>query len=474
MIEKNHVTLVSQEILEKQKEYIKKVYDQNQQVAEETGRQPLALVASFGCQQNVADGERLSGQLSDMGFGFTEKREEADLILFNTCAVREHAEARVFGNVGELKRLKKANPSMIIGLCGCMTQQETIVDRLKKSYPFVDLIFGTGAIHRLPEFVFSRYQGKEKIADISDAPNSIAEGLSVKRTDPFKAWITVMYGCDNFCTYCIVPYVRGRERSRSSQDILTEITSLVQDGVKEFTLLGQNVNSYGKDLEEEMDFPELLQAINEIPGEFRIRFLTSHPKDATSKLLSAMADSEKVAKHIHLPVQSGSNRILGLMNRGYTSEHYLEMIKEAREKMPEITFTSDILVGFPGETEEDFAETLELVEKVRYNALYTFIYSKRSGTPAAMMEDDTSHAHKAERMGRLLKIQDDNGRALARDAIGKPQRVLIEEIREDGRLAGKTDSLLTCVVEGPSSLLGEFVTAIPNSLKSWTYDATLL
>lgn len=473
MIDKKEKTFISADVLEKQKEYTKKVTELNEQYSDETGRQRLALVYSFGCQQNVADGERLAGQLSEMGYGFTKRREEADLILFNTCAVREHAETKVFGNVGELKRLKEKNPSMIIGLCGCMTQQEAIVEKLKKSYPFVDLIFGTGAIHRLPEFVNSRLNGGGKIADLTDAPNSIAEGLPVRRTDPFKAWISVMYGCNNFCTYCIVPYVRGRERSRASEEILKEITELVKDGCKEFTLLGQNVNSYGKDREEELDFPALLRAINEIPGEFRIRFMTPHPKDATEELLNTMADCEKIAKHIHLPVQSGSNAVLKKMNRGYTKEHYLETVRTAREKMPEITFTSDILLGFPGETETDFEETLELIKEVRYNALYTFIYSKRSGTPAATMEDPTPYALKAERMGKLLEVQDAIGRAVAREAIGTPQRVLIEEKRPDGLLYGKNDSMLSFVMEGSGSLVGHFVTAIPESLTSWTYTSSI-
>jgi len=330
---------------------------------------PLAYVRSYGCQQNVNDGEKIRGVLLDCGFGITDSAENADLILFNTCAVREHAEQRVFGNVGALKRLKEKNPRLMIGLCGCMAQQPHIVEKVRSSYPYVDLVFGVDGIDTLPALIAQRLGQKKRVLQTPVERNAVVEAVPIRRDSGFRAWLPIMYGCDNFCTYCIVPYVRGRERSRLPEDVLKEFTQLVQAGYKEITLLGQNVNSYGKGLEVPVDFADLLNMLCAVPGDYQIRFMTSHPKDASHKLIDTIAAQPKICKHLHLPVQSGSDRILHEMNRHYNVEQYLELMNYARQRVPGITFSSDIIVGFPGETEEDFAKTLELVEQVGYMQL---------------------------------------------------------------------------------------------------------
>jgi len=452
-----------------QQAYIDEVKSRNERHFEMTGQQRLAFLHSYGCQQNVADGEKLAGQLAEMGFGFTQNKEDADLILFNTCAVREHAEDRVFGNVGALKHLKRANPELIIGLCGCMTQQERVVERIQRSYPFVDLIFGTHALHRLPELIRRQMESGKRVVETGDTADYIGEGLPVRRDERLKAWISIMYGCDNYCTYCIVPYVRGRERSRESGYILDEIRDLVAQGYREFTLLGQNVNSYGKGLKEEMDFAGLLRAIQEIPGDFRVRFMTSHPRDATPKLIDAIRDCGKVARHIHLPVQSGSDAILEAMNRGYTVGDYRKIIDYAREQIPGVTFTSDIIVGFPGETYGDFQKTLDLVKQVGYMALFTFIYSKRSGTRAAEMDDPIPYGEKSKWMRELLAVQESIGRGLNASMVGSRARVLAEGAGKTGGgyLTGRTDSNIVCDFVADESNLGQFVTVEIDKSENW-------
>ena len=350
---------------------------------------PLAYVRSYGCQQNVNDGEKIKGVLQDVGYGLCDNVEHADLILFNTCAVREHAEQRVFGNVGALKKLKEQNPRLMIGVCGCMAQQEHIVEKLRQSYPYVDLVFGVDGIDTLPQLVAQKLQKHKRVLLEPAQRPVIVENIPIRRESEFRAWLPIMYGCDNFCTYCIVPYVRGREKSRKPGDILAEFKGLVEAGYKEITLLGQNVNSYGKGLEEKIDFSDLLNLLCTVPGDYHIRFMTSHPKDASFKLIDTIAAQPKICKHLHLPVQCGSDRLLVQMNRHYTIEHYLELIEYARKKVPGITFSSDIIIGFPGETEEDFQQTLSLIRKVGYMQLFTFIYSKRTGTKAAEMPDPT-------------------------------------------------------------------------------------
>ena len=359
---------------------------------------PLAFVHSYGCQQNVNDGERIKGVLVDIGYGLCDKPEDADLILFNTCAVREHAEQRVFGNVGALKGLKEKKPGLIIGLCGCMANQKHVVEKLRQSYPYVDLVFGVDGIDTLPQLIAQKLQKHKRVLlDPAQRP-VIVENIPIRRESEFRAWLPIMYGCDNFCTYCIVPYVRGREKSRKPGDILAEFRGLVEAGYKEITLLGQNVNSYGKGLEEQIDFSDLLNLLCTVPGDYHIRFMTSHPKDASHKLIDTIAAQPKICKHLHLPVQCGSDRLLQQMNRHYTIEQYLELIEYARKTVPGITFSSDIIVGFPGETEEDFVKTLELVQKVGYMQLFTFIYSKRTGTKAAELPDPTPRKEKTDRM----------------------------------------------------------------------------
>ena len=357
---------VSEEELLRQQDFAQKVKTLlHQHYGEDM---PIAHVHSYGCQQNVSDGEKIKGMLALMGYGFSDSNAEADLVIYNTCAVRENAEDRVFGNVGALKHNKRRRKGMLIGLCGCMMQQEHIVQRLKKSFPYVDLIFGTHVVHRLPELLYQALSTKERVFETPDSDGVIAEHLPIRRDGTLKAWVPIMYGCNNFCTYCIVPYVRGRERSRTSQEILHEVSGLVSQGYKEITLLGQNVNSYGKGLEEEINFAGLLRKINGIEGDFRIRFMTSHPKDATPELIDTMAECEKVCHHLHLPVQSGSDRILTAMNRHYQREDYLKLVDYARSRIPDLALTSDIIVGFPGETREDFLKTMDLIQTVGYDS----------------------------------------------------------------------------------------------------------
>ena len=418
---------------------------------------PMAYVHSFGCQQNVNDGEKICGVLQDVGFGLTDTLEQADLILFNTCAVREHAEQRVFGNVGALKQLKARNPKLVIGVCGCMAQQPHIVDKLRRSYPYVDLVFGVDGIDRLPAMLAERFRKGRRYLEEPRTRNAVVEDLPIRRDSGFRAWLPIMYGCDNFCTYCIVPYVRGRERSREPDAILAEFRSLVQAGYKEITLLGQNVNSYGKGLENPIDFADLLNLLCRVPGDYQIRFMTSHPKDASRKLIDTIAAQPKVCKHIHLPVQCGSDRLLKLMNRHYTVAQYRQLIDYARARIPGVTFSSDIIVGFPGETEEDFLGTLDLVEGVGYMQLFTFIYSRREGTPAADMEDPTPRTEKTARMERLLKVQERHSHAAVAALVGRTVRVLVEGAgRTPGTLNGRLDNNLVVEFPAPESRIGQW------------------
>ena len=419
---------------------------------------PSAAVVTYGCQQNVSDSERIKGLLCEMGYRLTDDPKSADFVVFNTCAVREHAELRVFGNVGSYKNIKRNRAGMMLCICGCMVQQPQIAEKIKNSYPYVDIVMGTHIRHRLPELVYRRLTEKRRIFNISDEENIIAEGTPIRRDGKFKAWLPIMSGCNNFCTYCIVPYVRGREISREPDAVAAEAAELVASGVKEITLLGQNVNSYNGG---GISFPQLLRRINAIDGDFRIRFMTSHPKDCTDELLIAMSECEKVCHHLHLPVQSGSDEILKRMNRRYTSEKYLSLINCARELMPDIELTSDIIVGFPGETYKDFEDTLRLVEKVGYYSLFTFIYSKRTGTPAATMPDDTTRAEKSKRFGELLRLQENISDKINRALVGKTVRVLVEKSdRNEGMLSGKGNGYATVDFEGDPELEGTFANVL--------------
>ena len=384
---------------------MERVRERNRIYRQKTGSPPLALIETFGCQQNFADSDKLRGMLERMGYAMTDSRERADLILFNTCAVREHAELRVLGNIGALKKLKEKKPTLVIGVGGCMMQQEHRVREILEKYRHVDLIFGTHTLHELPSMLETVLEKGERVRCTEETAD-LAEGLPISRESAYQAWVSVMYGCNNFCTYCIVPYLRGRERSRLPEDILEEVRALAGQGVREITLLGQNVNSYGKDLEKPISFAELLRTLNDVPGDFKIHFMTSHPKDCSLELLDALAGCDKVAKRLHLPVQAGSDRVLKKMNRGYTAESYLRLLEAARARVPDLTITSDLIVGFPTETEEEFQETLRLVERARYDLIYTFLYSKRSGTPAAGMEGQVPEAVKKERLNRLMALQD--------------------------------------------------------------------
>ncbi|MFQ7319671.1 MAG: tRNA (N6-isopentenyl adenosine(37)-C2)-methylthiotransferase MiaB [Faecalibacterium sp.] len=418
---------------------------------------PLAYVHSYGCQQNVNDGERIKGVLTDIGYGLCDAPEQADLILFNTCAVREHAEQRVFGNVGALKGLKEKKPGLIIGLCGCMANQTHVVEKLRRSYPYVDLVFGVDGIDTLPQLLAQKLRTHKRVLLQPAQRPVIVENIPIRRESEFRAWLPIMYGCDNFCTYCIVPYVRGREKSRRPEDILAEFRGLVQAGYKEITLLGQNVNSYGKGLEEQIDFSDLLNLLCSVPGDYHIRFMTSHPKDASHKLIDTIAAQPKLCKHLHLPVQCGSDRVLAQMNRRYTVEQYMELIEYARGRVPGITFSSDIIVGFPGETEEDFQGTLDLIKKVGYMQLFTFIYSKRTGTKAADMPDETPRSEKTNRMARLLKTQDEIAMGLVKAQVGQTVRVLVEGFgRAEGTLTGRLDNNLTVEFAADPALLGQY------------------
>lgn len=429
---------------------------------------PKAYVHTYGCQGNVADGEKLQGMLYEMGFDFCLSPENADLVLYNTCAIREHAEDRVFGNVGALKPIKKKNPDMIIALCGCMTQQQSVADKLRSSYPFVDIVFGTHVSHRLPEFVYRKLCLGKRVFETADSEGNIVEGLPIKRDGTFRAWVPIMYGCNNFCSYCIVPYVRGRERSRDFNVVLNEVKELVTSGYKEITLLGQNVNSYNKTLSEDKQFPALLRAINDIDGDFIVRFMTSHPRDCTRELIEAMAQCNKVAKHLHLPVQSGNDRVLKEMNRHYDREKYLSLIDYAYELMPELSITSDIIVGFPGETYEEFCDTLSLVEKVRYTSLFTFIFSPRKGTKAYEMEDPVSRQEKGVWFKELTDLQEKIAGERTASMKGRSYRVLVEEkAKPDGFLSGRTQGNVIIEFEGDESLIGNFADVRVTNPKTW-------
>ena len=419
---------ISPEELDAQRQFCEKVRGFYQE--QKAHASPIACVRTFGCQQNVSDSEHIKGMLAEMGFGFTEEPEEADLILFNTCAVREHAEDRVFGNVGALKALKRRKPGLLIAVCGCMVQQPHIAEKFRSSYPFVGLIFGTHVVHRLPELMWDALSQQKRVIATPSVDGVLAEGVPVHRDGSFKAWLPIMYGCNNFCTYCVVPYVRGRERSRAPEAVLAEARELVAAGYKEITLLGQNVNSYGKGEGHGVDFPELLRRINAIEGDFLIRFMTSHPKDATHELFDTIAQCEKVSRHFHLPFQSGSNRVLRQMNRGYTREQYLELIEYARRTVPGIAFTSDVIVGFPGETREDFEQTLDLIQQVEFVSLFTFIFSSRKGTPAASMPDPIPADEKLQWFQEMNKLQEQLAAKRLAGMVGSVRRALVESAGE--------------------------------------------
>ena len=439
-----------------------------------TGKERVTFyIETFGCQMNARDSEKLLGILEQVGFEETNS-DVADFVLYNTCTVRENANQRVYGRLGYLNSLKKKNPDMMIALCGCMMQEPEVVAKIKKSYRFVDIIFGTHNIFKLAELLSERLNQKKMVVDIWEGTDRIVEDLPTERKFPFKSGVNIMFGCNNFCSYCIVPYVRGRERSRNPEDIIAEIKRLVADGVVEVMLLGQNVNSYGKTLAEPLTFAELLKQIDEIPGLERIRFMTSHPKDLSDELIEVMKNSKKVCHHLHLPLQSGSSRILKLMNRKYTKEQYLELADKIKEAVPGISLTTDIIVGFPGETEEDFEETMDVVRRVRYDSAFTFIYSKRTGTPAASMEDQVPEAVVKERFDRLLaEVQRISAEVSGRD-VHTVQKVLVESLddHQDGFVTGRMDNNTTVHFPGDRSLIGRIVDVYLDESKGFYYMGT--
>ena len=418
---------------------------------------PKSCVVTFGCQQNVSDSEKLKGMLFNMGYTITDEMEEADFVIFNTCAVRGHAEDRVYGNIGKIKSLKKQRHRLLAAVCGCMAQQQTVADRIKKSYPYIDLVFGTQVFHKLPEMIYRRLSGSARIFDLTLENRDIVEDIPTKRDKEFKGWLPIMYGCNNFCTYCIVPYVRGRERSREPEKIIEEAKEMIADGYKDITLLGQNVNSYGKDRENGITFAQLLRELNSLDGDFVIRFMTSHPKDCTEELLDTIRDCKKISRHLHLPFQSGSDRILKRMNRHYTREKYLKLIAAAKERIPDISLTSDIIVGFPGETYEDFKETLSLVNEVKFSSLFTFIYSPREGTPAAAMPDPVSREEKGKWFNELLLAQEKVAEENINKLIGKTFRVLCDTDIGDGVVSGHTNGTAVIEFAGDKNFVGKFV-----------------
>lgn len=438
--------------------FMAKCQDWVREFEQKKGRRPTAFIQTFGCQMNARDSEKLLGILEEAGF-VQGADENSDFVLYNTCTVRENANLKVYGRLGYLGGLKRKNPDMLIALCGCMMQEPQVVEKIRKSYRHVDIIFGTHNIFRLAELIFRRLTEKKMVVDIWEGTDAIVEDLPVERKYSFKSGVNIMFGCNNFCSYCIVPYVRGRERSRNPEDIIHEIEGLVADGVVEVMLLGQNVNSYGKTLKEPITFAELLRRVEQIDGLERIRFMTSHPKDLSDELIEVMKNSRKICKHLHLPVQSGSSRILKQMNRKYTKEQYLELVDKLRAAVPDISLTTDIIVGFPGETEGDFQETLDVVRRVRYDSAFTFIYSKRTGTPAAAMEDQVPEDVVKDRFDRLLKeVQDIAAQVVKRDE-GTVQKVLVEEMdtHEPGYVTGRLSNNTVVHFPGDASLIGRIV-----------------
>lgn len=454
--------------IEKCKKYV-------DELKEKVGHAPTFCVQTFGCQMNFHDSEKIIAILEKIGYENIDN-EDADFVLYNTCTVRENANDRVYGRLGQLKKIKQKNPGMIIGMCGCMMQEAHVVEKIKKSYRFVDIVFGTHNIYKFAELLYMRFASEKQVTDIWDEAKMIVEELPVERKYDFKCGVNIMYGCNNFCSYCIVPYVRGRERSRKPEDIINEIETLVKDGVIEIMLLGQNVNSYGKKLDEEISFAELLRRIEKIEGLERIRFMTSHPKDLSDELIEVMASSEKICRHIHLPLQSGSSRILKDMNRCYTKEQYLELVDKIKTAMPDISITTDIIVGFPGETDSDVDETIEVVEKVGYDSAFTFQYSRRTGTPAAKMENQVPVKDVTRNFDRLLAVVQSVAAKRVSRFEGQTMKALVEEVNshEEGMVTGRLGNNTLVHFKGDESLIGKIVEVRLDKCQGFYYIGSLV
>ena len=433
-------------------------------------------IITYGCQMNEHDSERLAGMLEEMGYQHTEDYKNADIILLNTCIIRENAELKVYGKLGELKRYKRENPDLIIGIGGCMMQQDAPVDEVYKKYRHVDLIFGTHNIHHLPDLIRKIEETRDRVVEVWDEEEGLIPDLPSQRESEYSAWISIIQGCDNFCTYCIVPYVRGRERSRSIASIVNEAERLVEDGVKEITLLGQNVNSFGNDLDKDITFPKLLEELNKVEKLKRIRFMTSHPRDFSDALLDKIKNLNKVANHIHLPVQSGSNKVLKEMNRGYTREYYIDRVKNIQEEIPGASVSTDFIVGFPGESEEDFQKTIDLVKELKFDMAYTFIYSPRSGTPAARRDDQIDDDVKKERLNRLMELQNKISYDKNQKLIGTTQEILVTgpSNNDPEVYEGRTSTNKICFIDKREDLVGEIVKIKVESAKSWTLDGKII
>ncbi len=462
--------------IQRQQAFLCKIKEINDDFYAKNGRKPLANTETYGCQQNENDTERIRGMLFEAGYDFCDTAEDADLVIYNTCAVRENAEDRVYGRLGILKHIKESRPDLVIGLCGCMVQQEHIVKKIKKIHNHVDLIFGTHALYKLPELLYSALTEKQSVVDIENSEGRIFEDMPILRDSSDKAWVSIMYGCNNFCSYCIVPYVRGRERSRTPEKVLGEIDSLVKKGVTEICLLGQNVNSYGKDLEEDIDFSDLLRMVNEIDGVRRIRFMTSHPKDFSDKLIDTMVECEKVCPQLHLPFQAGNNRVLLEMNRKYTKEEYLEKIEKVKARIPNISISTDIIVGFPTETNEDFLDTLDVLRKVEFDSVFSFIYSRREGTPAAKLDfvltDDEIHKN----FNTLLEVQNEISKRKNDAYLGRICEVLVDGVSKnnDEMLSGRTDTAKIVNFKGDKSLKGKYVNVKITEAHTWSLNGELI
>ena len=457
-MDKQYIRNNSDEELARQLTYIDKTKNIIMKFEKEKGRALTCHVVTFGCQMNARDSEKLAGVLEAVGYQLTEK-EEADLVIFNTCTVRDNANQRVYGRLGALSHAKKKNKDMKIALCGCMMQESTAVEKIQKSYSFVDLIFGTHNLFKFPELLYSMFINDRMTIDIWDKTDEIVENLPIERKYAFKSGINIMFGCNNFCSYCIVPYVRGRERSRNSKEIIKEIEDLAEDGVTEVMLLGQNVNSYGKNIEGELSFPKLLQEIEKIDKIKRIRFMTSHPKDLSDELIEVMKTSTKICRHIHLPLQSGSDAILKRMNRRYTKESYLNLVNKIRSEIPDISITTDIIVGFPGETKKDIDETIDVIKKAEFENAFTFIYSKRTGTPAASMEDQVSEEFIKTQFDRVLDTVQTTAKSRVGNLKGRTMEVLVEEINDhdSSYVTGRLSNNIMVHFKGDASLIGQFV-----------------
>lgn len=449
-----------EEILERNDLMIQTIRNRNIQIQNETGAPQNAIIVTYGCQMNEHDSEKLDAMLVDMGYTIVSKLEDADFVIFNTCAVRENAEFKVYGNLGRIKKLKETKPNLVLAVCGCMMQQPHIVEEIKKKYRYVDLVFGTHNLHNFPILLNDYFEKHTQIIEVWDSQGDVIEGLHANRKKDVKAFVNIMYGCDNFCAYCIVPYTRGRERSRKPEDIINEVRELAQHGTKEVMLLGQNVNSYGKTLEAPMDFADLLRAVNDIEGIDRIRFMTSHPKDITQKLLETMASCDKICNYLHLPIQAGSDTVLYKMNRKYTKAQYMDILKRAKALMPDLGVTTDIILGFPGETEADFQETLRVIKEVSYDSAFTYLYSKRTGTPAATHENQVSDADKHDRMNRLLEVLNPMIEAKMATFKDRLVEVLVEDYSKTSKevLMGRTPQNHTVNFMGGPEWIGKTVT----------------